>query len=162
SHVKKGKLGALIKLAKANAFPPGTVIVVEAWDRLGRQKPTVQIVMLQELLTTGVAIGVARTGNIYTAADIDGNRWFELSAWVKLAYDESKQKSDRLKAQRAAKRKAAVGSRNGLSGKAPWWLEKHDGRLVVPLERKAALERILTLASEGLSEERIASTMQRE
>ncbi|HMF14908.1 MAG TPA: recombinase family protein, partial [Gemmataceae bacterium] len=35
-HRKKGRLGQLIGMAKDGRFEPGTVIVVEAWDRLGR------------------------------------------------------------------------------------------------------------------------------
>src|SRR6266446_3735704 len=38
-HRKKGRLGVLIAAAKAGAFEPRTVIVVEAWDRLGRLRP---------------------------------------------------------------------------------------------------------------------------
>src|SRR5271169_3493583 len=38
-HRKKGKLGQLVAKAKEGCFDPGTVIVVEAWDRLGRLRP---------------------------------------------------------------------------------------------------------------------------
>src|SRR5262245_45930457 len=38
-HRKKGRLGQLIALAKSGGLEPGTVIVVEAWDRLGRLRP---------------------------------------------------------------------------------------------------------------------------
>src|SRR5262245_3761572 len=38
-HRKKGRLGQLIAAAKDGAFDPGTVIVVERWDRLGRLIP---------------------------------------------------------------------------------------------------------------------------
>src|SRR5688572_16401692 len=38
-HRKKGRLGQLLALAKDGRFEPDTVIVVEAWDRLGRLRP---------------------------------------------------------------------------------------------------------------------------
>src|SRR5262245_10873485 len=48
-HRKKGRLGQLIALAKDECFEPGTVIVVEAWDRLGRLRPDRQTQLVAEL-----------------------------------------------------------------------------------------------------------------
>jgi hypothetical protein len=39
-HRKKGLLGQLIAMAKDGGFEPGTVVVVEPWDRLGGCDPT--------------------------------------------------------------------------------------------------------------------------
>src|SRR5262245_46498463 len=38
-HRKKGQLGVLIAYAQEGRFEPGSVLVVEAWDRLGRLRP---------------------------------------------------------------------------------------------------------------------------
>src|SRR5262245_45587409 len=35
-HRTRGKLGVLVEQARDGAFDRGTVIVIEAWDRLGR------------------------------------------------------------------------------------------------------------------------------
>src|SRR5262245_58572383 len=59
-HREKGELGRLIDMAKEGVFEPGTVIVVEAWDRLGRQRVDRQLALVSELLCTGVRIGVCR------------------------------------------------------------------------------------------------------
>ena len=40
AHRQKGRLGQLIAAANDGRFEPGTVIVVEAWDRLGRLRRT--------------------------------------------------------------------------------------------------------------------------
>src|SRR5262249_90435 len=41
-HRKKGRLGQLVAAAKDGRFERGTVIVVEAWDRLGSLRPDKQ------------------------------------------------------------------------------------------------------------------------
>src|SRR5262245_63567439 len=53
-HRKKGRLGELIAAAKDGRFERGTVIVVEAWDRLGRLGPDKQTEQVDEMLRTGV------------------------------------------------------------------------------------------------------------
>ena len=65
-HRKKGRLGQLIAAAKDGRFEPGTVVVVEAWDRLGRLKPNKQIDLIEELLEAGVQIGVCRLDDIFS------------------------------------------------------------------------------------------------
>src|SRR5262245_46274967 len=57
-HLKNGHLGVLLEYARAGRFDPGTVIVVEAWDRLGRMRPDLQVELIRKLLETGVDIGV--------------------------------------------------------------------------------------------------------
>src|SRR5262249_297172 len=66
---RKGRLGALIAAARDGCFEPGTVIVIEAWDRLGRLRPDRQTELVAELLRTGVAIGVCRLNDIFTEED---------------------------------------------------------------------------------------------
>jgi DNA invertase Pin-like site-specific DNA recombinase len=56
-HRKKGRLGKLVEAAKDGQFDPGTVVVIEAWDRLGRLRPDRQTELVSELLRTGVSIG---------------------------------------------------------------------------------------------------------
>src|SRR5438270_12305015 len=64
-HRKKGRLGVLVAAAKDGRFEPGTVVVVEAWDRLGRLRPDRQTDLVAELLRTGVSVGVCRLGDIF-------------------------------------------------------------------------------------------------
>jgi DNA invertase Pin-like site-specific DNA recombinase len=68
-HRKKWRLGQLIAAAKDGRFERDTVIVVEAWDRLGRLRPNKQTEVVAELLRTGVNIGVCRLNDIFTEYD---------------------------------------------------------------------------------------------
>src|SRR6516164_5818485 len=97
-HRKKGRLGELIAAAKEGKFTPRTVIVVEAWDRLGRLRPDKQTALVAELLQTGVRIGVCRLSDIFTESDFGTHKWTILSTFIMLAYQESKQKADRVAA----------------------------------------------------------------
>src|SRR4051812_5310367 len=38
-HRKRGRLGQLVAVARDGGFERGTVVVIEAWDRLGRLRP---------------------------------------------------------------------------------------------------------------------------
>src|SRR5262249_8184600 len=85
-HRKKGRLGQLIAAAKDKRFEPSTVIVVEAWDRLGRLRPDRQTELVAELLRTGVHIGVCRLDDIFTEDDFGTHKWAMLSTFIMLAY----------------------------------------------------------------------------
>src|SRR5262249_27872949 len=97
-HRKKGRLGQLIAMAKDERFEPGTVIVVEAWDRLGRLRPDRQTKLVAELLRTGVSIGVCRLNDIFCEDDFGTHKWTTLAVFIQLAFQESKQKAERVAA----------------------------------------------------------------
>src|SRR2546421_12989435 len=68
-HRKKGRLGQLVAMSKDERFERGTVIVVEAWDRLGRLRPDKQIDLIAELLRTGINIGICQLNDLFTEED---------------------------------------------------------------------------------------------
>src|SRR6516225_3818449 len=45
-HRRRGRLGELVRAAKDGAFEPASIIVIEAWDRLGRLRPDRQIELI--------------------------------------------------------------------------------------------------------------------
>src|SRR5581483_3239481 len=95
---KKGRLGQLVAMAKDSRFEPGTVIVVEAWDRLGRLRPDKMTQLIAELVQCGLGIGVCRLDDIFTEDDFGTHKWTTLAVFVQLAFQESKQKADRVAA----------------------------------------------------------------
>src|SRR5262249_10775606 len=105
-HRRKGKLGMLIAEAKRGAFEPGTVIVVEAWDRLGRLRPDKQTELVAELLRTGVSIGVCKLNLIFAESDFGTHNWTTLAVFIQLGYQESKQKAERVARSWVGRRKA--------------------------------------------------------
>src|SRR5262249_31525735 len=94
-HRTHGRLGQLIDAPKHGRFDPGTVVVIEAWDRLGRLRPDRQTQLVAELLRTGVSIGICRLDDIFTEDDFGSHKWTTLAVLIQLAFQESKQKADR-------------------------------------------------------------------
>jgi DNA invertase Pin-like site-specific DNA recombinase len=162
THRTKGALGVLVQAAKDGRFDEGTVIVVEAWDRLGRLRPDKQIELLSELLHTGVAIGVCRLNEIFELADFGSHKWTTLSVFISLAFNESKQKSERLQSAWAARRKRATEDGAKIGGCLPAWVESVRGELRLIPERAAAVQRIYQLAIDGNGVTRIVRALEAE
>jgi DNA invertase Pin-like site-specific DNA recombinase len=154
-HRKKGRLGQLIAAAKDGRFEPGTVIVVEAWDRLGRLRPDKQTDLIAELLRTGVHIGICRLNDIFTEEDFGTHKWAILSTFIMLAFQESKQKADRISASWETRRKRARETGKLMTARLPGWLKVVNGEKVPIPERVAALKRIFALSGAGYGKSRI-------
>src|SRR5262245_6914039 len=161
-HRKKGRLGELIALAKDERLDPGTVVVVEAWDRLGRLRPDRQTELVAELLRTGVSIGVCRLNDIFTEEDFGTAKWTILSTFIMLAYQESKQKADRVAHSWQSRRRSARENGTHMTCRYPAWLTLDNGRLVPVEERVAVLRRIFNLAVNGYGGARIVRTLTEE
>jgi DNA invertase Pin-like site-specific DNA recombinase len=162
-HRKKGRLGQLIAMAKDGRFEPGTVIVVEAWDRLGRLRPDRQTELVAELLRTGVCIGVCRLEDIFCEDDFGTHKWTTLAVFIQLAYQESKQKAERVAASWERRRESARTGGRLATNRLPAWIELGPGgkpRLIP--ERAATVKRIFRLAAEGMGYRRIIGTLDRE
>jgi DNA invertase Pin-like site-specific DNA recombinase len=155
AHRKKGRLGHLIAAAKGGLFEPRSVIVVEAWDRLGRLRPDKQTDLIAELLRTGVDIGICRLDDIFTEDDFGTHKWTTLAVFVQLAYQESKQKAERIAASWEKRRDKARDSGQIMTGQIPAWLELKNGQLVPIAERVAALKRVFALSAAGYGKARI-------
>jgi DNA invertase Pin-like site-specific DNA recombinase len=158
-HRKKGRFGQLVAMAKDERFEPGTVIVVEAWDRLGRLRPDRQTDLIAELLRTGVSIGVCRLDDIFTEDDFGTHKWTTLAVFIQLAYQESKQKAERVAASWEKRRERARASGDLLGSRLPAWLEMVNGEARIIPERAAVVKRIFKLAAEGLGHTRIVRAL---
>src|SRR5262249_11244072 len=128
-HRKRGRLGQLIALAKDGRLEPGTVVVVEAWDRLGRLRPDRQTELIAELLRTGIHIGVCKLNDIFTEDDFGSHKWAGFSMFIQLAYQESKQKADRVAASWHQRRERARENGELLTTRLPAWLEQCKGEV---------------------------------
>jgi DNA invertase Pin-like site-specific DNA recombinase len=161
-HRRKGRLGQLIAEAKDGRFEPGSVIVVEAWDRLGRLIPNKQVRLIEELLETGVQIGVCHLNDIFTMEDFGTHKWTTLAVFIQLAYQESKQKAERVAASWVRRRKQVRENGEVLTGRLPSWLQVRGGEIVGIPERVAAVERIFQLSADGFGQARIIRTLNEE
>jgi DNA invertase Pin-like site-specific DNA recombinase len=161
-HRKRGRLGQLVAMAKDGAFDPGTVIVVEAWDRLGRLRPDKQTDLIAELLRTGVRIGICRLDDIFAEDDFGTHKWTTLAVFVQLAYQESKQKAERVAHSWEKRRERAREEGTLLTGQVPAWIKVVNGEPRLIPERRAALKRIFQLAGRGVGYTRIVGKLTEE
>jgi DNA invertase Pin-like site-specific DNA recombinase len=159
THRTKGRLGQLIEAAKDGRFDPGTIIVIEAWDRLGRLRPDRQTELVAELLRTGVSIGICRLNEIFGEEDFGTHKWTTLSVFVQLAHQESKQKAERVAASWASRRQRARESGTMLGCRPPAWVELVDGKPRLIPERAAVVKRMFKLAADGFGHARIVRTL---
>jgi DNA invertase Pin-like site-specific DNA recombinase len=170
-HRQKGELGRLIAMAKDGKFRKGTVIVVEAWDRLGRLRPDKQTALVAELLGTGVDIGVCKLNDIFTESDLGSHKWTILSTFIMLAYQESKQKAERVReAWLEKKRRARAGeyqkptetmgaNRKAMTSQVPAWIRIVDGAPVLIPEKAKAVKTVFQLAGKGYGVNRMATKL---
>jgi len=166
-HYKKGDFGRLLELGRGGAFQPkpgvsGYVLVVEAWDRLGRLRPDKQMERISELLRTGLKIGVCRLDDIFSEEDFGTHKFTTLSVFVQLAYQESLQKSERIAANWQQRKLKAREEGELTTTRLPAWLEYVKGTVRVIPERKAIVRRIFELAIAGYSQSKIVQTFTRE
>ena len=90
-----GNLRTFIKAVEERKVPKGTVLVVEALDRLTRNSVTEATNLLTTILTNGVDIGLVTEDKIYSNEYVNNNP-FELIVavtWLIRGGDESKRKS---------------------------------------------------------------------
>jgi DNA invertase Pin-like site-specific DNA recombinase len=146
----EGQLGQLIELAQQRRLPRNSVLVVEAWDRLGRLRPDRQIELISGLLRAGLRIGVCRLDEIFTERDFGSHKWTTLAVFAQLAFQESQQKSERVahswKSRKARARETGQAVTTGL----PSWLRWHNGVMEPIPERAAVVRRIFQLAADGV------------
>jgi DNA invertase Pin-like site-specific DNA recombinase len=161
-HRKKGKLGVLIQYAKDGRFEPGSVIVIEAWDRLGRLRPDKQTALVAELLQTGVDIGVCQLNDIFTETDFGTFKWAGLSTFIMLAYQESLQKARRVTSSWKSRHQQARTNGRLTTTRIPAWLEPVNGELKQRPGPAAAVRRIFELAGQGCGRARIIATLLKE
>jgi DNA invertase Pin-like site-specific DNA recombinase len=161
-HRTKGRFGQLVADAKDGRFEPGTVVVVEAWDRLGRLRPDKQTDLIAELLRTGVRIGICRLDDIFKEEDFGTHKWTTLAVFIQLAYQESKQKAERISASWQKRRERARDEGALMTRRLPAWLEEVKGRTAPIPEHVAALRRIFSLSADGYGRTRIIRTLEAE
>ena len=159
-HRKKGRLGQLVAMAKDERFEAGTVVVIEAWDRLGRLRPDRQTDLVAELLRTGINIGICRLDDIFSEDDFGTHKWTTLAVFIQLAYQESKQKAERVGASWQRRRDRAREKGELLTTRLPAWLEMGpDGKPRLIPERADAVRRIFRMAGDGMGLRRILSAL---
>ena len=141
-HVTDGALGNFLAACEADLVPAGSVLVVEAVDRLTRLDHLDAVSLLGRLLKH-VDLHVVQLGRTFTNDIVrhDMGAIFTLIGAITLGHQESEQKSHRIGAAWEQKRKAAKETGKKLTTKAPAWLKStEDGFTPIPDRVKIVLD----------------------
>lgn len=154
-HKRCGALGVFLKLVEEGQIPKGSVLLLESFDRLSREKISVAVDTFRDITKRGIKIVTLLDGREYTE-DADYTDWIILITMLSRAHEESETKSKRLKSAWEQKRKNI--RTKPLTAKAPAWLslDKKTGRFKKLPKRCQLVERAFTLYLEGYGADRIA------
>ena len=155
-------LGAFKSAAADGRVPKGSYLLVESLDRLSRQAPWEAINQFQAILALGIIIVTLQDGKVWTHDDLRGGDVLPLLSSLLVmarAFEESDTKSKRLKAAWGSKRARAAEQGHKLTAQCPAWLtlDKSAGTFQVIEARALVIQRIFTMALEGLGKAKIAA-----
>jgi DNA invertase Pin-like site-specific DNA recombinase len=127
SNVHKGALGLFLKEVDAGRFPPGTMLIVESFDRLSRAEPLDALSLFIRILSAGLSIvTLTEPPKVFSRETVRDNHYQLLEALLVMyrAHEESKTKSDRINTSWKKKRERA---KDGalMSLRAPAWIKVH-------------------------------------
>lgn len=149
-HLDHG-LGEILKAVEDGEIPQGSVLLVEALDRLGRLEPMQMISMIGALLQKGVNVVTLEDGQLYDRNSANNNLLFLLAGKVQMAHQYSASLSRRIKDAYEKKRRDA---RDGQQIKKllPAWLT--SGGKLIP-DKAEAVQKCIDLYLNGYGTRRI-------
>lgn len=133
-NARDGKLGEFLDAIEAGRVPKGSILIIEALDRLTRENPWDAVSVLSRIIRAGVSIATTMNGRVYgTESAGAGGPSFEMVEIVVLlaqGHEESRKKSERHLANWRNKRDWATGPhRVPMTARIPAWLQvSADGR----------------------------------
>ena len=132
-------LGRLLAAINEGLIPSGSMILIEAMDRLGRLEPLDMFSILNQIFSKGISITTLDDGVVYTKESSNQDKLYLLAGKAKQAYDYSVNLSNRIK-DVWDDRRAAVKRGDKINLRYPVWINQSDGTLneeIAPLIVKA-------------------------
>ncbi len=125
-HISEGALGQFVDLVEKGEVEKGSVLIVEALDRLSREKFWPAKKLFDCLIEAGIKLVLSEDGKAFTYESIEENprEYNDGLNDLILAHKESSRKSKRLKATWEQKR--ANTHKEVLTGRCPAWLKRSE------------------------------------
>jgi DNA invertase Pin-like site-specific DNA recombinase len=159
-HRTRGALGRFLAKVEAGLVPPGSVLLVENLDRLGREDVLQALKTVTTILEHEIKIVTLRPyEEEYTRQSVASGKVYQLIGQMQNAHDESRKKSERVKAARESARKAAREEGRTLTKMLPAWLREQDGKRTAIPEAAKAIRMIFDLKLKGMGKCSIERTM---
>jgi DNA invertase Pin-like site-specific DNA recombinase len=128
-HVSAGALGVFFRAIEDGRIAPGSVLVVEGFDRLSRAAPLDALTQLQGIVGKGIRVVTAADQREYTAAKLQRDPWMLLGSLMEMirAHEESSTKGRRVSDAILQQCRAWVSGRNRRpfrgGGGCPRWVQ---------------------------------------
>ncbi len=163
AHRTRGSLGRFLDAISRGQVEPGSILIVEALDRLSRETPLEALDQLRSVLRAGVDIVTLSDGQHYSKDKL-GQLDALLVALVRMstAYGESQQKSERVREAWQQKKKRAAEHKEALTRGGVAWCRIEDKRYVLVPERAEIVRRIFAECANGVGHYAIAIRLNRE
>lgn len=158
---KFGALSEFLKLVESGRVPAGSVLLVEALDRISRENVLDAFNLFSRIICAGVTIVTATPKDVYSRETVaaDMTKLMVPLVYFMRGHDESARKSVRVGKAWAQRRKRAVETGEPLTARCPAWLRVVGGKYEVIEERAAAVRRVYELAADGLGIRRVCRAM---
>ncbi len=156
AHLTRGALGVLQAACIAGKMKPGTILLIEAFDRLTRQPLPEAYEMLLTLVNSGMTIVTLTDGKKWNSETMGSLEAFMLSlVTLYRGFEESERKSDQLQKTYAAAKKQR---KQESFGSAPGWLsrETKESPWVVNEELAEVVRRVFKMSAQGYGSKAIA------
>lgn len=158
---KKGALGQFLECVKNGNVPKDSVLIVESFDRLSREKVLEALTVFIEIIQNGIKVVTLTDGMEYTRDSVNDNFSQLLISLMIMsrAHEESLIKSQRLSAVWEHKRNNV--SSKKITGKCPAWLELNDDKtefFMIP-DRCESVKQIFIKKDEGKGKTLIAKEL---
>ncbi len=136
-HLEHG-FGQLLAAIEAGHIPTGSVVLVEAMDRVGRLEPMEMLPLISKIVSAGVSIITLDDGAKYDLEAANKHLLFMLVAKIQAAWQYSDTLSRRLSASWEGKRQKAMKGEQ-VKRYTPMWLttENELDPVIAPLARQA-------------------------
>lgn len=159
SAFKEGTRAALadfITAVETGYVARGSVLLIEDHDRLSRQGWQHTMRLIHDLVGLGVEVVVTKTGTVYNETNInDLSQNILLMFSAERAYQESKRKSDLIRASRTRARE-----NRKVTGKLPMWVKRGDSSTgFVFNEFEQCIRELVLLRSKGKSMQSVAKEL---
>lgn len=163
-HVTRGALGVFLRAVEDGRIEDGSVLIVEAFDRLSRAEPLKAQAQLTQIIHAGIKVVTAVDGQEYSLETIRANPYKLIHSLVMmiLAHEESDNKSRRV---RAAIRRQCEGWQAGTwrgvirNGKDPQWVAWNGQAFELVPERAEAVRYAVRRFIDGLGAVQIVREM---
>jgi DNA invertase Pin-like site-specific DNA recombinase len=128
TNATSGQLGGFLDRVRAKQIPPGSILLIEAFDRLSRQAPLKSLRIFSEILDAGIKLVTLQDGQEYSDENSDQiEKLFLPLLSFGTSNQESAKKKIRLRSMWEEKR-ARAGSEK-ITRMCPGWLKaKGDGK----------------------------------